>query len=145
MKRNLSGELRKFNYLMGEINAWYHEAAFRLGLSDSALGILYAIYNEGNCCLLKDICKLSGLSKQTVNSTIRKLESQEILYLRPLGGKQKQVYFTDKGKEFARATVGRIVAMENRIYDRWTQETKEEYLRLTQEYLSALQKEMEAL
>ena len=43
-----SKELRRLNYLMGETNAAYHEAALRLGLSDSAMRILYAVCDRGS-------------------------------------------------------------------------------------------------
>ena len=39
-------ELRRLNQLLSEIDAVYHEMAWRLGLSDSAEGILYAICNQ---------------------------------------------------------------------------------------------------
>lgn len=143
MKSILSRDLKRFNYLLGEIEAQYHKAALSMGLSDSALKILYAVYSEGNGCQLRDICRLSGLNKQTVNSALRKLEGQEILFLKPPGGRQKQVCFTEKGQKLAQATAGRVIAMENRIFEGWPQEKRQEYLRLTQEYLDAMKKEME--
>lgn len=53
----------------------------RIGLADSVMRILYAIYDNGDGCLLHTICQQSGISKQTVNSAIRKLEEEGILYL----------------------------------------------------------------
>ena len=41
MKELMTAELKRFNYLTNEIDAAYHEAALHLGLSDSALMILY--------------------------------------------------------------------------------------------------------
>ncbi|MFR1493246.1 MAG: MarR family transcriptional regulator [Eubacterium ventriosum] len=43
-----------------------------MGLSDSAFDILYSIVDLGDGCSQSDICKYSCLSKQTVNSSIKK-------------------------------------------------------------------------
>ena len=42
-----SKQLRRFNRLVGETDAVYHELANRLGLSDSAFQILYTLRAEG--------------------------------------------------------------------------------------------------
>lgn len=74
MTTSISEEMKRFNYLTNEIDAAYHEAAVKLGLSDSAMLILYTICNNGDTCLLHEITRLSGVCKQTVNSSLRKLE-----------------------------------------------------------------------
>ena len=48
-------EMKRFNYLLGEIEAVYHEVFFKLGLSDSAAKILYTICDEGDGCLLREV------------------------------------------------------------------------------------------
>ena len=45
-----SKQLRRFNRLVGETDAVYHELANRLGLSDSAFQILYTLRAEGGAC-----------------------------------------------------------------------------------------------
>ncbi len=75
MNRLISRDMKRFNYLLGEMDAVYHEISLKLGMSDSAMIILYTICDIGDCCLLTEICRLSGLSKQTVNSALRKLEA----------------------------------------------------------------------
>lgn len=140
-----SAELRRFNYLVGEINALYHEAALKFGLSDSAMNILYAICDQGDGCLLRDICWYFGISKQTVNSSLRKLERDGIVYLEAHGGKQKRVYLTEQGKALSEATAARLIEMENKIFRCWPEESREAYLRLTQEYLTVFRQEIEGL
>ena len=76
-----SEEMKRFNHLLGELDGAYHEISFKLGLSDSAMTILYTICDKGESCLLQEICLQSGVSKQTINSAIRKLEAEGILYL----------------------------------------------------------------
>lgn len=45
----------------------------------------------GNERLLSDIYKKSGISKQTVNSAIRSLEADGILYLEQYNGRAKKL------------------------------------------------------
>lgn len=47
MKKNISRELRRYNYLFGETMAAYHEMYLKLGMSDSAITILYAVLENG--------------------------------------------------------------------------------------------------
>lgn len=138
MPDNLSGELKRYNYLVGEIDATYHEMSAKLGLSDSMMRILYTICDNGTDCPLQKICRLTGLSKQTINSALRKLENEGVIYLEPLGPKNKNVCLTESGKHLAKQTAGRILMMENAIFAAWPREDMERYITLTETYLQDL-------
>ena len=71
----------QYTYLAGEINALYHEAAVKMGLSDSVQNILYVLCDQGSRCSQSEIGRLTGISRQTINSAIRKLERDGIVYL----------------------------------------------------------------
>lgn len=133
--------MKRYNYLLGEMEAAYHGMSLRLGLSDSASMILYAICEEGESRLLSDIRRLSGLSKQTVNSSIRKLEAEGILYLEKADSKSKKVCLTAEGKALAERTVLRIQQAENNILASWPRQDVEKYLELTENFLAALREE----
>ena len=146
MKNNmLTEELRRFNYIVGGIDQVYHEASLKLGLSDSAMAVLYTICGEGRSCPLSLIRRLSGLSKQTANSAIRKLESDGVIRLEAVDGKQKSADLTDKGRVLAENTVAKVIAAENRIFESWTEQEREEYIRLTQRYLNEFRDEIHKL
>lgn len=136
MKKYTSSEMKRFNYLLGETEAAYHDVSLRLGLSDSAMKILYAICDRGESCLLQEICRSSGLSKQTVNSAIRKLEGAGILRLEQAGAKSKRVCLTEAGKTLAGQTALRMIRMENEIFASWPKEDVETYLALTERFLT---------
>lgn len=138
-------EMKRLNYLISEINSAYHEAAQKLGLSDSAMQILYTICNHGDSCLLNDICKLSGTSKQTINSALRKLETSGMVYLEQFGGKKKKVCLTEDGKNLVKRTVLHLVEIENNIFDSWSEAEQESYLMLTQKYLACFKERLEKL
>lgn len=138
----ICADMKRFNYLVCEIDAAYHEAALKIGLSDSAALILYTICNYGDKCLLNDIIRLSGISKQTANSALRKLEAEKILYLESSGGRTKMVCLTDRGKALVQNTVLHIIEIENEIFGSWTEEERRAYLELTQRYLSSFRKKI---
>ena len=142
----MSKELRRFNYLMGEIDAAYHEAALNLGLSDSAMRILYVLCGCGSFrCSLREVCLCSGPSKQTVNSALRKLEGEGLAFLEPIGTKGKDVCLTDAGQALAEGTVARLIAVEDAILGSWPAEDVEKYLSLAEQYLTAFREKAKHL
>ena len=138
MNSRVSKELKRCNYLFGETSAVYHEMYVSLGLSDSAAMILYAILEHGGSCPLKDVCRFTGLSKQTVTSALRKLEAEGSIYLQMSGSKNKTVCFTESGQALAERTAGRVIEAENQIFASWTKEDVETYLNLMEVFLKAL-------
>lgn len=142
MTQLMTTELKRLNYLTSEIDAAYHEAALRLGLSDSSMMVLYAACNNGGSCLLSDICKISGTSRQTIHSAIRRLEADGLLTLEADTGRKKKVCLTKKGMDRSQNTVAKLAALENDILSAWPQEDQEKYLELTQKYLHALREKI---
>ena len=136
MDGNVTQFNRRINYLIEETDAVYHEIAVRLGLSDSAMLILYALEDAGGQIPLTTIYRQTGASKQTINSALRKLETD---------GKRKIVCLTESGKIYAARTAGRLLAAENEIYGAWPKEDLEAYLRLTEKYLKELREKAKQL
>lgn len=145
MGYGLSKEMRRYNHLVGEIDGVYHEMSLKLGLSDSAMLVLYTICVHGDGCPLREICRSSGLSKQTVNSALRKLEAEGAVYLKSTSAKSKSVCLTEAGKILAAGTAGQIIRIENEIFAAWPREDAARYLELTERYLLALRARAGAL
>ena len=145
MMNHTSSEMKRYNHLIGEIDATYHEASLKLGLSDSAMQIFYAICNNGESCLLGDICRLSGLSKQTIHSAIRKLEDEGVIHLEAVGAKAKNVCLTQAGKQLVQKTALRIIEIENDIFDSWAPDEVQKHLELTERFLTSLKEKTETL
>lgn len=141
----ITEEMRRLNYLLNEIDGAYHEAGQKLGLSDSAMQILYVICNHGESCLLGEICSLSGTSKQTINSALRKLEAEGIVHLETLTGRRKKVCLTERGKDLANNTVVRLIEIENDVFGSWTKQERQLYLALTQRYLTSFKEKIREL
>lgn len=135
MRDKFSRHLKRFNLIFSETNTAYHEISLKLGLSDSASIILYTICINGESCLLSDICKMSQLRKQTVNSALRKLEEEGIIYLKSADGRKKTVFLTEKGKQLCENTVYHIIEIENQVFGSWSREDMEAYMELSERYL----------
>ena len=66
--------IRSYNELFKACNQTYHRLARHYGLSDCAFSILYFLRNEGKPMTQAELCTGLFLSKQTVNSALKKLE-----------------------------------------------------------------------
>ena len=136
---------RKYTHLAGEINSLYHEAALKMGLSDSAMNILYVVCENGTRCLQSEISKQAGISRQTVNSAIRKLENDGIIYLEQGHGRNTIVCLTEKGERFSSERIFPLFEIENKIWNEWTAEEQQQYLTLTEKYCDGLKKYIDKL
>ena len=129
-----SERMRRINELLGETNSIYHDIALSFGLAQSSLDILYAICQSGDSCRLSDICRLMGMSKQTLNSALRKLEGDGAVYLEAAGGRHKRVCLTESGKRLASETAMRVIDAENSVLSEWSQKDVEMYLELSEKF-----------
>lgn len=143
MEYFINAQMKRFNLLLSEIDAAYHDAALKLGLSDSAMLILYTICWCGGECLISDIT--SGASKQTINSALRKLEADDVVYLKAFEGRKKKVCLTEKGNQLVKDTVFRLIEIENAIFDCWSGKDKNTYIELTQRYLTDFREKIKEL
>ena len=138
-------EAGQYTYLTGEINSLYHEAAVKMGISDSVQNILYVLCEKDGQCLQSEISKLTGISRQTINSAIRKLEKEEIVYLEQGKGRNTILRLTEKGKIFSSEKITPLHEIENKIWNDWTEEERQQYLTLTKKYRDGLKKYLEAM
>lgn len=141
MNNEISND-RRLSYLSCELEAVYHEITLKCGVSDSAMRILYAICMRGDECSLSEIVRTSGISKQTINSSLRNLEKDGILYLKNAEGKKKTVVLTDKGKSFAEKSALKVLKTENEIFNEWTEEERKSYIELTERFICELQQKV---
>lgn len=138
-------EIRRINFLASEMDSIYHQASLRLGISDSVSITLYTIQDRGENCLLSDVYKSSGVSRQTINSAIRKLEADGMLSLAPYAGRSKKIVLTDKGRDFIRQTVAKLLEAETRAFDGWSEEEIKTYIGLMGKYTESLRKQLNQL
>lgn len=145
MDNYLNEIISQINCLTEEMDSLYHQAAVRLGVSDSVLFVLYMLHTHGGTCLLYDIYKLSGISKQTINSAIRKLEQEELVCLEKYSGKSKLVCLTERGTVRAKETAGRLFEAERAAFLQWNEEELRLYLSLLKKQNATLREQIETL
>lgn len=138
-------QAKRYNHIISETDAAYHEAALKLGLSDSRMMILYTLADNGGVCLIGDITRWTGLSKQTVNSALRKLEADGIIVLETAVGRAKRICLTERGDAIVENTVKKIIAIENSILASWKKEELALYLELAERFLTAFKQEIKEL
>lgn len=129
--------------ISGDISALYHEAAIQMGISDTVQSILYVLCGNGDRCFQSDIYRQSGINRQTLNSAIHKLVKDGIIYLEQGPGRNTVVCLTEKGKAFAKEKAYVLFEIEDNIFNEWTEEEQQEYVRLMQKFRDSLKHQIE--
>lgn len=145
MEHNISQNMKRCNHLQGEIEAVYHDAALKFGLTDTIQFILYTICYLEDPCPLNDVVRMTGVSKQTINSAIRKMEKQGLVCLIAATPKTKNLVLTEKGKELAEKTVIRLMRAEDEIFSEWPKEDVQKYLELNERFLNGMKEKIHHL
>lgn len=145
MKYKQGEELREFSCLYKELEDLYHNIALKIGLSDSAFEVLYAVCALDDGCSQADICQLAFVSKQTINSSIRKLEREQMIYKTRGKGRTLHIHLTEQGRLFARKYIEPVIHMENAAFRRMDQAESREFLRLTRKYVDGIRQGTEKM
>lgn len=132
--------MREFNRIFKECNHIYHDIALKLGLSDSGFDILYTLCEIGDGCLQKNICEATLLSKQTIHSSVRKLEKDGYLILKPGKGRDMQIFLTPEGNALVAEKIFPAIHAENQTFAEMNEEEQREFLRLNKKYADNLRK-----
>ena len=140
MHEAISAAMRRYNHLIEEIEGVYHEMSLRLGVSGGEMMVLYAIWEEGDRRALSEIVRVTGASKQTIHSGVRKLEARGAAILNATDGKHKEVCLTEAGRALAERTAGRVMRAENEVFESWSAEDVEKYLALTERFKTELRR-----
>ena len=141
----ISKYLKEYNHIYKEANDIYHEIARKLQLSDSALDIFYTIFEIGDNCLQRDICKASCMPKQTVNSSIRKLQTNGYLTLSPGKGRSMHIHLTPSGQKLIQEKLVPLIRIENDAFEDMTVEECEQLIHLNAKYNQALRSRLSNL
>ncbi len=129
--------LQEFDRLNNAVNELYHEIAVMQGLSDSAYMILQAILVLGNGCTQTEIYKYTLLNKQTVNSSVKRLNQDGVIDFQAGAGRELKIYLTVKGETLVTEKILPIERAENEVFEEMTETERQELLRLTEKYLTS--------
>ena len=112
---------RKYNNLFRLENELYHDIAVKMGLSDSAFGILYWLDDLGDGCLQRDVC------------------------VRVEQGRGTHLHLTEAGRALVEERVRPVAEAETAAFVAMGSRDSEELLRLTHLHLELLREQVEAL
>lgn len=141
----ISKPLLEFNKFYKELNDLYHETALNAGLSESSFDILYSVFELGDGCLQSDIQKISFLPKQTINSSIHKLEKEGYISFSDGKGRSKHINLTPTGKLLIHEKIYPIVKCENNSFSSLNKDEQKLLLSMCKKYIISLHNEFNKL
>lgn len=137
---NVSRGLFEFNNIFKESDNIYREIAKYFGLSECAFWILYYLRSEYTEATQSGICGGIFLSKQTINSALKKLEEQGYIELRHTDGdrRSKEITLTEAGLKLCQNTVDRLIEVENDTLLDLPENERETFLKLFRKHTEML-------
>lgn len=111
----ISDRVKSLNSMLCEIEKIYQLLLSAQKLTDSEYVLLFHILAMGEGCSQKDIVESTHISKKTLNSTVKKLEQDELITLKAGKYPNMLLYLTEKGKNFIRERMLPIIEIENEL------------------------------
>ena len=147
MKEEIFRQLELLNQNDKILNELYHSYAASVHLSDTAFWILYISWIQGDGCTQKEICDSWSYSRQTINTALKNLERQGILFLKTEEGnrKNKRIYFSPEGKAFADRVVAPFARAELLSLERLKKEERRLLTDLSEKRTGYFRQELEAV
>lgn len=144
MENVMNDPLATFNRLYKEMDEIYHQYAKNQGISDTALWLLYSLYEDGAGYTQRELCSAWHYPPQTINSALKSLVNQGYIRLKPVEGNQKnkRIVLTETGKELMREVIFPLIQAEKRTFQRLEKSERDTLLSLTHKYVSLLKGEV---
>ncbi|MCM1130309.1 MAG: MarR family transcriptional regulator [Muribaculaceae bacterium] len=127
----ISEQRREINKRTSENDCLYHLLAQKYNLSDNVFYILYYLYEEKDGTVSQsDLCEYWLYSKQTINSSITVMKNKGWIELVtvPNTRNRKNIVLTDEGKAFCQKAIGEIIALEEKVYARFSDEERTTFI-----------------
>ena len=139
MSKHLSKKMLELNEIMKETDDLYRNLAKKFKMSDCMIWILYILREDDRSVTQSDICNMMYMPKQTVNSSLKKMESEGYIELLNINDKRsKQVCLTEKGVDLANNTVDIIISKENNALSKMYKEEQALFINLFKKYKDLL-------
>ncbi|MGN0362354.1 MAG: MarR family winged helix-turn-helix transcriptional regulator [Bilifractor sp.] len=115
------------------------------GLAAGDLIILYALLTEDRPLTQSEIARFLFRSRQTINSSLQKMQQQGLLKLVPDNGRKKRILLTQKGRNITEKYVRPGFEMELRALSCFSQEERAGFASLLIKFGDALERESDFL
>ncbi len=134
---------QEFNRIWCEFDQLYRSIAVKMGMSDSAFQILMAIYDLGEGCTQSEVCGYCCLGKQTISSSVRKLQDAGLItlerrdHVRGLG-----IFLTAKGREEVAVRVAPVIEADINALTSVGLEKARLLVQISEKYLTGFDEEL---
>ena len=129
--------------MLSEVDNIYQSLLKANNVSDGEYVVMFAINELGEGCSQKDISQNGYASKKTVNSTIKKLEKDGIIELKPAKYPSMQIFLTEKGKQYMQNSIVPILKLENNVLDNVTDNEFEFLANFYRKHLNSFRERVE--
>lgn len=142
MKRN-EEKLKTFNSLYYQQVSIYSNLIKKNGLTDTYYQILYVIRNDICLPYANKIVDYTCVPKQTINSAIKKMESEGLIKLiKEEKSKNKKIVLTEKGDKYCEETIDKIINLELKMFEKISNEECDKYFKTIKKMNDELESEM---
>lgn len=125
-----------------EVVDLYHQIATSFSLSETEMWIIYFIANSDTPLSQIDLVNIVMSPKQTINSATKRLIESDMVVLHKVDrSKNKIIFLTDKGNEFADKTVRKLYEAEILSADNLSDKEKETIIKIRYKFIKGLLKE----
>ena len=138
--------LIRFNNIFKKEDDLYRNAARLLGCSDCEFWILYTLCLSNQPMTQSELCDMQYQPKQTVNSSLKKLEADGYLTLVHKDNRRsKYIELNPLGKKLAANTAQQVIHIELDTFAAFSKEEQDTFLNLYERYADALKEKMQQL
>lgn len=144
MQDAVGSSIVAYNQLAKELDELYQLYAKKSGLSEAAFWILYCVHERREPYTQKELCDIWSYSRQTINSALKNLEMQGIVYLKSQPGnrKNKRILLTASGEGLVRRIIVPLVDAEKNVFIQMGEQDTQAFLTLTRRHLELLRREI---
>lgn len=131
-------KLMKYNEIIKENDEVYRHLAKRFDMSECTFWILYSLRTAPAPLTQSELCKLLYEPKQTVNSSLKKLETEGYLTLTPGSDRRSKVIaLTQKGFALAGGSADKVISAEEHAMLSLSETEQTMFLSLFRKYTDA--------
>lgn len=143
MNDRLQQQLQALNRLYKESEHIYSRLASKLGMTDTAFWVLYAITHSAELITQNDLCSDFFFPVQTIHSAINNLRKDGLVELQVIPGtrNRKAILLTERGKTFVANTINKADEVEKNAFLCFNEEEREQYLSLFKRHIECLKSE----
>ena len=143
ISKKIGEYLAKYNQLHSECDELYRDYATKIGLSDCAFWIIYFLGETDYAPTQSEMVETIHIPKQTINSSLKKLEKDNFVRMEQENGKRgKRIFLTKDGENLFNKSIAPIIKAESRASEILTDEEMTMFLDTFSKYAQALKKEL---